>query len=94
MSDALERAYVEQLNEEVFDAVELIDDEGCSEMHHYLANVKQSSGVALPELRKAMMREVRTLTQQGQLPLHPDAAIFMRQVCGECTGKGRDGGLA
>ena len=48
-------------------------------MRHHYASQAASSADALPALRKAMMRETRAL-QGGQLPLHPDASVLLRQV--------------
>mmetsp|Transcript_8777 Transcript_8777/g.18221 ORF Transcript_8777/g.18221 Transcript_8777/m.18221 type:complete len:329 (+) Transcript_8777:3-989(+) len=61
---------------EVYDSVDLLGEE-LKTRHHYASQSASSSG-ALPALRKAMMREAREF-QGGQLPLHPDATVFVRQ---------------
>ena len=79
LTESLVTAYTEALEEQVFDASDLVGD-GASQTHHYAeqAASAESGGSTLPALRKKLMREVRDL-QGGVLPLHPNAAIFVRQ---------------
>ena len=51
--------------------------EGVAPKYKYTTEAAEAGDAVGPALRKALMREARSL-QGGQLPLHPDAAIFVR----------------
>ena len=65
------------MEDEVFDSAEILG-EGVAPKYKYTTEAAEAGDAVGPALRKALMREARSL-QGGQLPLHPDAAIFVRQ---------------
>ena len=73
----LAEAYTAALEDEVFDSAEILG-EGVAPKYKYTTEAAEAGDAVGPALRKALMREARSL-QGGQLPLHPDAAIFVRQ---------------
>ena len=70
-------AYTAALEDEVFDSAEILGG-GVAPKYKYTTEAAEAGDAVGPALRKALMREARSL-QGGQLPLHPDAAIFVRQ---------------
>jgi hypothetical protein len=69
-------SYVEAMGDFVFEHADLLG-EACAQRHHYAGQAGQTSDL-LSALRRSMMRESRQLAG-GQLPLHPDSAIYVRQ---------------
>ena len=63
--------YVSALEESKYDSAELID------AHALADKVQQTLGPQSPKV-KAIMRDMKQL--QESLPIHPDSAIFVRQV--------------
>ena len=67
----LREVYVSALEESKYDSAELID------VHTLADKVQQTLGPQSPKV-KAIMRDMKQL--QESLPIHPDSAIFVRQV--------------
>ena len=67
----LREVYVSALEESKYDSAELID------AHTLADKVQQTLGPQSPKV-KAIMRDMKQL--QESLPIHPDSAIFVRQV--------------
>ena len=67
----LQEVYVSALEDSKYDSAELLD------VHTLADKVQQTLGPQSPKL-KAIMRDVKQL--QDSLMIHPDSAIFVRQV--------------
>ena len=67
----LREVYVSALEESKYDSAELID------AHTLADKIQQTLGPQSPKV-KAIMRDMKQL--QESLPIHPDSAIFVRQV--------------
>ena len=71
VEDGLREVYVSALEESKYDSAELID------VHTLADKVQQTLGPQSPKV-KAIMRDMKQLEES--LPIHPDSAIFVRQV--------------
>ena len=71
VEDGLREVYVSALEAAKYDSAELID------VHTLAEKVQQTLDPRSPKV-KAIMRDMKQLEES--LPIHPDSAIFLRQV--------------
>ena len=71
VEDGLREVYVSALEVSKYDSAELMD------VHTLADKVQQTLGPQSPKV-KAIMRDMKQLEES--LPIHPDSAIFVRQV--------------